>query len=161
MWAKNISYFIYILILLSFKNFKYIDILFIKMSVLVQLSLMKSVVHSYIFPYIQLYWLWILAKFSQFILSLCSKRWLDTETREHTLYFNISEAMMKFLVPVYNFQHLLRLCCPTGCSISDRTKTKTKTKTNQPNNNKSKKKKKEKKRKEKKKDFKILTKKGQ
>ena len=55
LWQKNhISWFIHILILLSFKNFKYIDILFIKMSVLVQLSLMKSVVHSYVFPYIQL-----------------------------------------------------------------------------------------------------------
>jgi hypothetical protein len=32
---------------------------------------------------------------------------LDTETRENTLYFNISEAMKKFLVPVFNFQHLL------------------------------------------------------
>jgi hypothetical protein len=51
---NNISWFIHILILLSFKKFKYIDILFIKMSVLVQLSLMKSVVHSYVFPYIQL-----------------------------------------------------------------------------------------------------------
>ena len=54
LWQDHISWFIHILILLSFKKFKYIDILFIKMSVLVQLSLMKSVVHSYIFPYIQL-----------------------------------------------------------------------------------------------------------
>ena len=51
---NHISWFIHILILLYFKNFKYIDISFIKMCVLVQLSLMKPVVHSYIFPYIQL-----------------------------------------------------------------------------------------------------------